>query len=436
MEFIRPDINIDFMGKSRYFIIGSIVAFAIALVLLFAVGFDSGIDFKGGTKIIAEFKGDTAVDRDAIKKVVEQLVREQTEKKGTQVEVQDFDVGGADEHGTAKYQIFTELPSLLTPIKKLELGKDLEKHFGKGTMVESPHEAGDKFYVTLPDDWPLTNARDEITKAFAKKDFKHLKIRSDKEQRIWADMLREKDLLLSARDDEVKAEAAKVETEAKAKIEKLSDKRFTVEVQAIKDQLAESMKASFGDGFVDIISTASVSPSVGEELFLTAILAMFYAIIGILIYISLRFDMKFAPGAIACLVHDVIIVFGLMVIFQIKFTLPIVAAIMTLIGYDINDTIIVYDRIRENIQKGRSGDLKTVINISINETLSRTIVTSLTTEFAVLSIWLLGGGTIKDFGFVLFIGIILGTYSSIFIASPLTIYFERVYRRRAAIARS
>jgi len=124
------------------------------------------------------------------------------------------------------------------------------------------------------------------------------------------------------------------------------------------------------------------------------------------------------------------VVFGVMSLLDIKFTLPVVASLLTIIGYDINDTIIVYDRIRENLSKGRGGDLTKIVNMSINETLSRTIMTSLLTELTVVSIWLLGGGTIKDFAFTLFIGIILGTYSSIFVASPLTIYLEKLVRRR------
>ncbi|HOI10283.1 MAG TPA: protein translocase subunit SecF, partial [Myxococcota bacterium] len=229
---------------------------------------------------------------------------------------------------------------------------------------------------------------------------------------------------------------AKVRADAEAKIAGLSDSRYTVEVQAIKDLLAQSLKDTFGASFVEILSTASVSPSVGKELFQTAMLAMFYAIIGILIYVALRFDLKFAPGAILCLVHDVILLFGLMVVFDIKFTLPIVAAILTAIGYDINDTIVIYDRIRENLQKGRVGDLAKIINLSVNETLSRTIMTQVFTTLTIVAVWWFGGGTISDFAFLFFCSIILGAYSSIFIAAPLTLFLEKFARRRARLARA
>lgn len=434
MEWIRPGINIDFMKASRFWITCSVVLVVISLLLIAFKGFDSGIDFKGGTKVIVAFKQEAKIERSAIKKVVDDLVTKQTGRSGTQVEVQDFDVGAAAAGETVKYQIFTELPSLLTPLKKLELAKQIERHFGKGCLVETPHEAGDKFYVSLPDEWPLKDAFAEIAKVFALAGHTNVKVVSDKEERIVSEVTREKDLLLTASDELVRAEAQKVEEEAKKKIESLVDSRFTVEVQAIKDQLTDALKAQFGDSFVEVLSTASVSPSVGKELFQSGLLAMLYAIIGILIYIALRFDMKFAPGAVLCLIHDVLIVFGLMCLLDIKFTLPIVAAILTLIGYDINDTIIVYDRIRENMQKGKGGDLTKIVNLSINETLSRTIMTSLLTEITLFSIWLLGGGTIKDFAFVVFVGIILGTYSSIFVASPLTIFLEKAFKSRRGLA--
>jgi len=277
--------------------------------------------------------------------------------------------------------------------------------------------------------WPIAAAHEEVRKVFAAAGYSVASV-SDREEQVLTDLYREKDLLLGARDEEVKAEALRVEEEARKKIASLQDDRFTVEVQAVKDQVTDALRAKFGDAFVGVLSTASVSPSVGHELFLTGMLALLYAIIGILIYIALRFDVKFAPGAILCLVHDVTVVLAFIILADIKFTLPIIAAILALIGYDINDTIVVYDRIRENIQKGRGGDLTKTINLSINETLSRTILTSLTTELVLIAIILLGGGTIQDFAMVMFLGIILGTYSSIFIASPLTLYLDRVLRRR------
>jgi preprotein translocase subunit SecF len=436
MEWIKPGTNYDFMRASKFWVPFSVVISVASLALILIKGFDTGIDFKGGTKVIAEFKRSANVDHGAIKKVVDDLVAKQTGVKGTQVEVQDFDVGATASGDTVKYQIFTELPSLLTPIRKLEIGKDVETYFGKGTVVESPFEAGDKFYVLLPADWPIDAAKAELTKVFAKADYANVSIKSDKEERVLTDLYRELDVLRMARDEEVKAEAAKVKSEADSKIKDIQDNRFTVEVQAIRYQMQAALKDTFGDGFGEVVSAASVSPSVGRDLFDSGMIALGLAILMILIYMAIRFDMRFAPGAILCLVHDVVVVMGVMSLLEIKFTLPIVASILTCIGYDINDTIVVYDRIRENLQKGRGGDLRKTINISINETLSRTIMTSGVTELTVVSIWLLGGGTIEDFAFTLFIGIILGTYSSIFVASPLSIVLDRFFRRRAAAAKA
>ena len=218
--------------------------------------------------------------------------------------------------------------------------------------------------------------------------------------------------------------------EALAKIEKITDSRYIVEVQSIKDEVTSAMKKEFGDKFVNVISTASVSPSVGRELFNTAMLALLYAVIGILVYVAIRFDMKFAPGAILCIVHDIILIMGVIIIGDVKFTLPVVASLLTIIGYDINDTIVIYDRIRENIGKGRGGDLRSQMNLALNETLSRTIITSGVTMLSVVSIWLLGGGTTADFAFLLFIGMIFGSYSTIFIASPITLYIDKYMKRR------
>ncbi len=437
MEFLRPgSTNIDFMRAARFWVPFSAILVVASLVLVATKGFDSGIDFKGGTKIIAEFKAGSGVDRGAVKKVVEELVSQQPGQSATQVEVQDFDVGAASGNTSIKLQVFTEIPSLLTPLKKLEIAKELEKHFGVGSEVETPHEAGDKFYVNLSGEWPIDAAKAEIAKVFVAGGYAHIAAVSDKEERINSDMLREKDLLMSAKDEEVKAEAKKVEDEAAKKIVGLADARYTVEVQAIKDQVTGALKAKFGDSFQEVLSTASVSPAVGKELFQTAMLSLLYAILGILIYVALRFDMRFAPGAILCLVHDVAVVFGVMCIADIKFTLPIVASLLTIIGYDVNDTIVVYDRIRENLSKGKGGDLQRTINLSLNETLSRTIIVSGVVELTVGAMWLFGGGTIKDFAFTLFVGILLGTYSSIFVASPLTIYIEKLFNRKRQAARA
>jgi preprotein translocase subunit SecF len=168
-----------------------------------------------------------------------------------------------------------------------------------------------------------------------------------------------------------------------------------------------------------------VGPTVGRQLRDSGIMSLLVAMGLILVYVALRFDLRFAPGAVLCLFHDAAITIGIFTILRREVSLPMIAALLTIIGYSINDTIVVYDRIRENLAKLREKDLGVVVDRSINETLSRTIMTSLTTELAILPILFLARGTIQNFAFALTIGIVIGTYSSIYIASPLSIWVDR-----------
>jgi preprotein translocase subunit SecF len=154
-------------------------------------------------------------------------------------------------------------------------------------------------------------------------------------------------------------------------------------------------------------------------------MALIYAMVGTLIYIALRFDFRFAVAAIVALGHDVLVTLGFFSIFGKEIDLPIIAAFLTIIGYSLNDTIIIFDRVRENIGKTSGEDFSAIVNRSINETLSRTILTSGTTLLVVISLFIFGGGVIHDFAFALLVGIISGTYSTIFMASALVLYWEK-----------
>jgi len=160
-----------------------------------------------------------------------------------------------------------------------------------------------------------------------------------------------------------------------------------------------------------------VGPQVGDELTEDGGLAVLWALIGILIYVAIRFQSKFAPGAVIALIHDVTIVLGVFAALQMEFDLPTLAAILAVIGYSLNDTIVVYDRIRENFPRLRKAGPVEVINISLNQTLSRTLMTSFTTLLVLIALFFLGGDMIHDFAAALLIGIIVGTYSSIYVAS-------------------
>ncbi|HEC15542.1 MAG TPA: protein translocase subunit SecF [Sedimenticola sp.] len=181
--------------------------------------------------------------------------------------------------------------------------------------------------------------------------------------------------------------------------------------------LAFSSLKQAAAGEVELRRVEFVGPQVGDELTEDGGLAMLYALVGILIYVALRFEYRFAVGSVIALVHDVLITVGIFSLFQVEFDLPVLAAVLAVIGYSLNDTIVVYDRIRENFRKMRKGTPAEIINSSLNQTLSRTLMTSLTTLLVLTALFLLGGEIIHGFALALIIGVVVGTYSSIYVAS-------------------
>ncbi|KIC42290.1 preprotein translocase subunit SecF [Ruegeria sp. ANG-R] len=179
---------------------------------------------------------------------------------------------------------------------------------------------------------------------------------------------------------------------------------------------------SFDYDNIQFVSVESVGPKVSGELIQTAVIAVALAIGAVLVYIWLRFEWQFALGAVAALVHDVILTIGIFSELQIRFDLAIIAALLTIVGYSLNDTVVVFDRVRENLRKYKKKDLKEVLNISINETLSRTVMTSVTTLLALISLYVLGGDVIRGFVFAMIWGVIVGTYSSVFVASTILLW--------------
>ena len=173
---------------------------------------------------------------------------------------------------------------------------------------------------------------------------------------------------------------------------------------------------------IKFVSVESVGPKVSGELIRTAIIAVILAISAVLFYIWIRFEWQFAVGAISALIHDVILTIGIFSLLQIKFDLAIIAAILTIVGYSLNDTVVVFDRVRENLRKFKKRSLIEVMNLSINETMSRTVMTSVTTLLALISLFLLGGDVIRGFVFAMIWGVVVGTYSSIFIASAILLW--------------
>lgn len=183
----------------------------------------------------------------------------------------------------------------------------------------------------------------------------------------------------------------------------------------LSDNVFNTLKIQNGE--VEMRRVEFVGPQVGEELTNDGGLAMIYALIGILIYVALRFEYRFAVGSVAALVHDVLVVLGVFSLLQLDFDLTVLAAILAVIGYSLNDTIVVFDRIRENFRKLRKGTPVEVVNTSLNQTLARTLMTSITTMLVLIALFVFGGELIRGFATALIIGVLIGTYSSIYVAS-------------------
>jgi preprotein translocase subunit SecF len=206
-------------------------------------------------------------------------------------------------------------------------------------------------------------------------------------------------------------------------------------LEGLSFAISSALEESYGAGNVEVRRTEMVGPQVGRDLRQKGFLSVLYAMIGILIYVTVRFEFRFAIGALIALIHDVLITLGIFSLTGREIDLPIIAAFLAIIGYSLNDTIIVYDRIRENLGKYAGDGFLTIVNRSINETLSRTILTSGTTLMVVLALFIFGGGVIHNFAFALLVGILIGTYSSIFVASPILIFWEEYRAKKPAPAK-
>lgn len=204
-----------------------------------------------------------------------------------------------------------------------------------------------------------------------------------------------------------------------------TDKETNDMINAVISKITTGLGETFTQEGAVIRRVDSVGPQVGDELKRNGLLAAFYSMLLILIYIALRFDYKFAPGAVFCLFHDTIIVLGIFAIFDREVNVQTLAAILTIIGYSLNDTIVTFDRIRENLSVYRDQSFAWICNRSMNDTLSRTLLTSTTTLLAVAAMYFIAGGVIQDFAFTLGLGVIFGTYSSIYVAVPLVIFADR-----------
>lgn len=437
LTLIKPGTKIDFMGKRKICLMISALVIVAGIVMLAVFGLNLGIDFKGGTKMVLAFKGTDPIDRDMIRDAVATKFAELHPGEDLpQVEVQDFYAGGTEED-VVRYMVYTEMVTLLTEKQKGAILEALHARFGEDTVANPPTEGGDQFFITFANEAPIEERARELEDIFKAQGMARVVVESDKVRDLSMEFFKEVNLeRAEASSPERLLEELEAEDAFRQRVLNFkkanTDISFTVKIEEIKVKMEDAIKGvgNLGERFLAVETATSISPSVGSDMLNTGLLAVIYACIGILLYIALRFDFKYGPGAVAALLHDAFIVIAVFAFAQIPFSLPIVAAVLTIIGYSVNDTIVVFDRIRENFDKLKGMPFKSIINQSINETLSRTLLTSLTTLAVVISIFVLGGGLIQDFAFALIVGILVGTYSSIFIASPILLGIDRLTAAR------
>jgi len=369
MEFIKPGTYIDFM-KYRGPVITVLGLMSIlSLVSLFYPGPNYGIDFAGGTEVQLLFKGDTTPAE--IRKALE----DSGYARPDVISVED-----APNEYIIRVQEVSSLPA--DQVEKIR--GSVAAALGAGVLQEmkvSP--GGDK--ITLRVSGPVNEQ--QLQEALM----------------TGGANVRSINVLTGSRDP-----------------------RYEAQLVGVADELMTQLQEKFPDRApAEALRVEWVGPKAGEQLRDAAIQSLLYAIAFIMLYVAFRFDLRFAPGGVIAMFHDALITLGIYVLLQKEVNLTTVAALLTIMGYSINDTIVVFDRIRENMVRVRDKSLRELINISTSQMLSRTIVTSLTTLLSVSAFFFLGTGVIQDIAFALGIGIMIGTLSSIFIAAPITEVMDR-----------
>lgn len=372
MEFVKPGLYVDFM-KYRVWVVGvSLTLVALSVASLFYPGPNFGIDFRGGTELQLRFKAD--VSPGELRKTLESLSYDRPEVVGVQGSKREYMIR------------VSEVSSL--PIEKEKSIKRAVK--GIGDL--------ERFKVSP--------GGEKIT----------LRFRSE----VRPEVIR----------DAIISNGVKVRRVNR--FGKIQDFRYEAHLTGVGDTIVEQLSESFGTrGPETLLRVEWVGPKAGAQLRDAAIRALLYAVAFIMLYVAFRFDLRFAPGGVLAMVHDVLITMGIYVVFQREVTLTTIAALLTIMGYSINDTIVVFDRIRENMARSRDKNLFEVINLSTSQMLSRTMVTSGTTLLSVMAFFIFGTSVIKDIAFAMMIGILVGTFSSIYIAAPATEWMDRKFFRRA-----
>ena len=400
MEFFK-DTKFDFMGVRGVFLALSLVAFIGALVVLVGLRhLNLGIDFAGGTQLTVKFEEEQ--DPGEIRQLLEQAGIE-----GAQV--QRF---GEPEDN--ELIVKTPLPEGIdgetAPADPSDVGS-------RNAIVEAFNgrynsDAGGKFDLN-------EQGTDALAALLFDLDPESLKDTSD-EADARARYL----------------EAAQAVMDVRRANGLISSVEEVTSLPEVSEAIAGVLRSNTAVGAFSVLANDVVGPQIGGELRLKGILAVVLSLIGMLLYIWVRFEFRFGLGALAALTHDVVICLGLYALMGYEFDLTTIAAFLTVVGYSVNDSVVVFDRVRENLRKNRRAPLANVLNLSINQTLARTVLTSGTTLLAVGTLYAFGGDVIRGFAFIVLIGVLVGTYSSIFVASPVVLFWESFFGREARTRRA
>lgn len=386
MEFFKQHKTYDFMGMRRFWIALSMFLTLGSTVLLFYPGPNYGTDFRGGTEIEVAFTAPT-----------------------TAGEIRDAVVhsGQFSEPDVVQVQSAPDVWQFLVRVQEISTVDETTKNALKQALclgVEAPNDDAK---------CPLSARATEI-KFSAGGD--KLGVRYD----AAPDLERIKKQVESVPNVKLRASAQNPQ------VVNPRDHRVEIQLQSKGDQLLDVLRAKLGSRVPEhALRVEWVGPKAGKQLRDSARNAVAISIVFIMIYLAFRFDLRFAPGVVLACLHDALVVLGAFVILRKEVTLSTIAAVLTIVGYSMNDTVVVYDRIRENLGKHRGKSFGQIINLSVSETLSRTILTSGATMLSVLAFFIWGTGVIKDFAFAMVIGIVAGTYSSIYVAAPLTEWIDR-----------
>ncbi len=384
MELIPHNLKINFIGYKKYFIAGSIVVNLAVLLAAAIWSLNWGVDFAGGAEIEVKFEQEAHADQ------VRQIMASAGFKDAT-VQV----VGAAQEHS---FLIHVGRISLLGAEGAAKAKQALQAKFGDdlSTFDFNP-ELGDKIELRFKKVPPPP--AEEVKQALT---------------------------------------SAGISVSPDPGIQPVQG-GYTVITSGIADHVTAALIDAAAKGIapkaeLPLRRIEFVGPQVGKQLRNRGILSVVYAAIAILVYVAFRFDTRFAPGAVIAMFHDIIVVLGYFVVSRREFNLTSVAVLLTIVGYSVNDTIVIYDRIRENLGKMKGLSLPQLINVSLNETLARTILTSFATALSLIGLLTFGVGQIWDFAAAMLVGIVTGTYSSIYIASPVTIWLEEMSGKNSSQA--